>query len=104
MYYLQDDIKDEGDIVEFVRKREVLLVGQYKVNNIKLYQKYRLFCFVFYIVDWSFDYRDGKVVCQRGEEQWGWGGGGERGRGLWERGVIGIKYEELWFYFVDNVL
>lgn len=59
---LQDDIKDEGDIVEFVRKREVPLVGQYKANNIKLYQKYRPLCFVFYTVDWSFDHKDGKDV------------------------------------------
>lgn len=53
-----DDIKDDGDIVEFVRKREVPLVGQYKANNIKLYQKYRPLCFVFYTVDWSFDHKD----------------------------------------------
>ncbi|XP_062572730.1 protein disulfide-isomerase A4-like, partial [Saccostrea cucullata] len=53
-----DDVEDEGDIVEFVRKREVPLVGQYTANNIKQYQKYRPLCFVFYTVDWSFDHRE----------------------------------------------
>lgn len=83
---LQDDIKDEGDIVEFVRKREVPLVGQYKANNIKLYQKYRPLCFVFYTVDWSFDHKDGKVV----------GGGGGWSRGSWVRDVTGIQHKGLW--------
>lgn len=82
---LQDDIKDEGDIVEFVRKREVPLVGQYKANNIKLYQKYRPLCFVFYTVDWSFDHKDGKVV-----------GGGGWSRGSWVRDVTGIQHKGLW--------
>ncbi|XP_022309872.2 protein disulfide-isomerase A4-like [Crassostrea virginica] len=53
-----DDVEDEGPIVEFVRKRELPLVGQYKANNIKVYQKYRPLCFIFYTVDWSFDHRE----------------------------------------------
>lgn len=90
---LQDDIKDDGDIVEFVRKREVPLVGQYKANNIKLYQKYRPLCFVFYTVDWSFDHKDGKVVG---------GGDGAGGHGWGMLLVFNIK--DCGSYLVDNVL
>ncbi|XP_050388560.1 protein disulfide-isomerase A4 [Patella vulgata] len=46
------------DVVEFVQKYQVPLVGQYQLSMEKRYSKLRPLCLVFYTVDWSHDHRE----------------------------------------------
>ncbi|XP_041365529.1 protein disulfide-isomerase A4-like [Gigantopelta aegis] len=45
------------DMVTFIKKHQVPLVGHYERETEKLYDDLRPLCLVFYTVDWSFEYR-----------------------------------------------
>ena len=58
--YLQKD-KSKEDIAKFVEEKMLPLVGHYNRGTQQFYAEHKFLCLAFFTVDWSFDYRDGKL-------------------------------------------
>ncbi|GAB1599379.1 protein disulfide-isomerase A4-like [Argonauta hians] len=56
-HVLHKDDVTRSDILKFITKNQLPLVGEYNSNSEKKYRDKHPLCLVFYSVDWSYDYR-----------------------------------------------
>jgi len=60
---VQDSTKP-SEVMAFIEKNKAPLVGQYnRQTKDKVYKDRRPLVLFFYTVDWTFDHRDGLLIC-----------------------------------------